>query len=404
MSLAPRVLLGVSGSIAVYKAAELARRLMDRGLDVQVAMTASAQRFVTPLTFRALTGRKVLTSLWADSDEIEHVERAYDADVLLMAPASANLLARLAHGLADDVLTTTALSSRAPLVLAPAMETHMWLHPATQANVATLTGRGARLVEPSQGALASGRSGLGRFPEIPDIVEATLSALRPKSTWQGQVVLITAGPTFEPLDPVRGLTNRSTGAMGIAIAEAAADRGAEVHLVLGPTGLAPRGGVHLHRVETALEMMQAAELIVDRADVLIASAAVSDFRPAHVHGEKLKKTEVGANTLHLERNPDILANLAARRRAAPGGHAARIVGFAAETSDLESHARHKLAQKGCDFVVANLVGPSRGFGERETEILLVPKDLPAEPYGPASKREVAAFLLDRLRPAEEKRV
>lgn len=403
MSAAPRVLLGVSGSIAVYKAAELARRLMDRGLDVQVAMTAAAQRFVTPLTFRALTGRPVLTSLWSESQEIEHVERAYEADVLLMAPASANLLARLAHGLADDALTTTALSSRAPLVLAPAMETHMWLHPATQANVAQLVARGARLVEPAEGALASGRSGLGRFPEISEIVEATVSASRPDTSWRGQVVLVTAGPTFEPLDPVRGLTNRSTGAMGIAIAELAAERGAEVHLVLGSTALSPSPRVRLHRVETALEMLAASEAVVDRADFVIATAAVSDFRPTSVHPEKLKKTELGADTLPLERNPDVLMSLAARRRAAPGGAEACIVGFAAETSNLEANARGKLAQKGCDFVVANLVGPARGFGERRTEVLLVGKDRPAEPYGPATKREVAAFLLDRLRPPEEKR-
>lgn len=404
VSAAPRVLLGVSGSVAVYKAAELARRLMDRGLDVQVAMTASAQRFVTPLTFRVLTGRPVLTSLWSESAEIEHVERAYEAELLLLAPASANLLARLAHGLADDVLTTTALSSRAPLVIAPAMETHMWLHPATQANVALLVARGARLVAPAEGALASGRAGVGRFPEIPEIVDAALAALRSKTSWRGQVVLVTAGPTFEPIDPVRGLTNRSTGAMGIAIAEAAAERGAEVHLVLGPTALQPRATVRVHRVETALEMLAAAEAVVDRADYIIATAAVSDFRPAAPRSGKLKKTELGADVLPLAENPDILATLAARRRAAPGGARARVVGFAAETSDLEAHARAKLAQKGCDLVVANLVGPDRGFGAQRTEVLLVPKDHPAEPYGPATKREVAAFLLDRLRPAEEKQV
>lgn len=401
MVAARRVLLGVSGSVAAYKAAELARRLMDRSLDVQVAMTASAQRFVTPLTFRALTGRPVLTSLWSESEEIEHVERAYDADVLLMAPASANLIARLAHGLADDVLTTTALSSRAPLVLAPAMETNMWLHPATVTNVKTLVTRGARFVQPTSGALASGRNGLGRFPEIPDIVEATLSALSVRSSAIGRVVLITAGPTFEPLDPVRGLTNRSTGAMGIAIANAAAARGAEVHLVLGPTGLEPAQDVHLHRVETALEMLAACEAIVDRADLIIGSAAVSDFRPATLEPEKLKRSAAGANTLPLVENPDILATLSARRRASP--NPVVIVGFAAETNGLETHARKKLTDKGCDFVVGNLVGPGRGFGERTTSVLLVPTDQPAEPFGPASKAEVAEFLLDRtLRPVDKR--
>jgi phosphopantothenoylcysteine decarboxylase/phosphopantothenate--cysteine ligase len=376
---------------------------MDRDLDVQVAMTHSAQRFVTPLTFRALTGRPVLTSLWSESQEIEHVERGYDADVLLMAPASANLIARLANGLADDVLTTTALSSQAPLLIAPAMETNMWLHPATRANVSTLKSRGVVVIEPTSGALASGRSGLGRFPETQDIVQATLAALGTRSSWSGVVLLVTAGPTFEPLDPVRGLTNRSTGAMGIAIADAAHARGAEVHLVLGPTALSPRSGVHLYRVETAAQMLVASEAIVDRADVIVASAAVSDFRPASPSAQKVKKTSAGADTLPLELNPDILTALAARRRAAPGGARATIVGFAAETSALEKHAKAKLAQKGCDFVVANLVGPDRGFGPQETEVLLVSKQGPSEPHGPARKAEVAEFLLDRLRPKEDKR-
>ncbi len=389
-----RVLVGVTGSIAAYKAIELVRLLTAAGHQVQVVMTESAQRFVTPVTFEAITRHAVLTDLWAlQGHEIEHVERAHDVDVLVVAPASANTLARLAHGLADDVLSAIALSTRAPLVLAPAMETGMWLHPATQANVATLRARGAVIVDPESGALASGRSGVGRLAPVEAIaarIEAVLGGADAVLPWAGRKVVITAGPTYEKLDPVRVLTNRSTGEMGIAIAAAAHARGAQVTLVLGPTHLAPPPAVTTVRVESAREMFDATARALEDVDVLIATAAVSDFRPAEAQSSKLKRSDPRAKMLILEENPDVLASLAPRVK-----DEGVVVGFAAETDAVEANARAKLHAKGCDIVIGNTVGPGVGFGPGETSVIAV-RAGGTVPFGPATKAKVAEFVLDQV--------
>jgi phosphopantothenoylcysteine decarboxylase/phosphopantothenate--cysteine ligase len=395
-----KILLGVTGSIAAYKALELVRRLTQRGDEVEVALTAAAARFVTPLAFEALTHRAVHTDLWSTwsaergAREIEHVELAHRIDALVVAPASAHTIARLAHGLADDVITATALSTKAPLVLAPAMESHMWWHPATQANVATLVARGARLVDPGEGALASGRSGVGRLAELEDIV-AAIDALARRDL-VGRRWVVNAGPTIERLDPVRFLSNRSTGEMGIRIAQAARRRGAEVTLVLGPTALAPPTGVHVVRVESAAEMFAASRAAVEGggriADVFVATAAVSDYRPAEAFDAKLKRSDPRAQVLALAENVDILATLAPMVRARGG----LVVGFAAETNDVERYARDKLERKGCDLVIANRVGVDVGFGPGQTEVLAVAPGRAALSFGPASKADVADFVVDQI--------
>lgn len=386
-----RVLVGVTGSIAAYKAIELVRSLTQAGHTVQVALTESAQRFVTPLTFQALTQRAVLTDLWSlQGHEIEHVERAHDVDVVVVAPASANTLARLAHGLADDVLSAIVLSTRAPLVLAPAMESGMWLNAATQHNVATLRARGASVVEPESGALASGRSGVGRLAALERVLAAIEAAGSPDQTLAGRRVVITAGPTYERIDPVRVLTNRSTGEMGIALAVVAARRGAAVRLVLGPTHLSPPAGVEVVRVESAREMLEATRVGLSAVDVLIATAAVSDFRPAEAQSSKLKRADPRARMLLLEENPDILATLAPAVRAR-----GVVVGFAAETEAVEANARAKLHAKGCDLVIGNVVGPGVGFGPGETSVIAV-GPATSQTFGPALKPRVAEFVLDQV--------
>lgn len=386
-----RVLVGVTGSIAAYKAIELVRSLTQAGHTVQVALTESAQRFVTPLTFEALTQRAVLTDLWSlQGHEIEHVERAHDVDVVAVAPASANTLARLAHGLADDVLSAIVLSTRAPLVLAPAMESGMWLNAATQHNVATLRARGASVVEPESGALASGRSGVGRLAALERVLAAIEAAGSPDRSLAGRRVVITAGPTYERIDPVRVLTNRSTGEMGIALAAVAARRGAAVRLVLGPTHLAPPAGVDVVRVESAREMLEATRVGLSEVDVLIATAAVSDFRPAEAQSSKLKRSDPRARMLLLEENPDILATLAPVVRAR-----GVVVGFAAETEAVEANARAKLHAKGCDVVIGNVVGPGMGFGPGETSVIAVGPST-SQTFGPALKPRVAEFVLDQV--------
>lgn len=409
--MAPRVVLGVTGSIAAYKAAEVARRLGDAGVAVQVAMTHGAARFVTPLTFEALTGRPVLDDPWARGQgEIHHVERAHEIDLLLVAPATAHCLARLAAGFADDPLCAIALSTTAPVLLAPAMEHGMWHHPATQANLRTLVERGVSVVGPRAGALASGRSGDGRMAEPAEVVAAALAQLGPHAadrraatpelsdacrlapgSLAGRAVVVTAGPTWEPIDPVRVLSNRSTGAMGVAVAEAALYRGARVRLILGPGAVEPRQHplLDLVRVETAQEMLAAAAETIERADAFIAAAAVSDYRVAEPAPSKRKRGSPGAKELVLEENPDILKTLAPR---VPGV----VVGFAAETEDVEAHARSKLEAKGCHLVIANEVGADRGFGPGHTSVLAVGRDRPAERFGPASKADVARFLWDRV--------
>ena len=398
-----RVLLGVSGSIAAYKAVSIARLLGQHSVSVQVAMTSGAVRFVTPLTFEAITGRAVLDDPWVRrTGEIEHVERAHEVDLLVVAPASANTMARLAHGFADDPLTAIALSTTSPILLAPAMEHGMWNHPATQSNLHTLQQRGVRIVGPATGSLASGRSGDGRMEEPERIVEVALSMLTgERRDLASESVLITAGPTWEPIDPVRVLANRSTGAMGIALAEEGVRRGAMVRLVLGPTHLrpTPHPGLTVERVETAEQMLAASLVDLTQRTVVIGAAAVGDFRPEVRREQKWKKSQADASVLRLVENPDVLATLSNRLRAGrPDGI---VVGFAAETEALETNARAKLERKGCDLLVGNMVGPDRGFGEGRTRVSVFQAEEPAAEFGPADKRAVASFIWDRIRQVRE---
>ncbi len=345
-----RVLLGVTGGIAAYKAAHLTRLMTGAGAEVTVVMTESATRFVGPDTFAALAGRPVHTSLWERSGDVLHVRLAREADLVVVAPATANLVAKLSLGLADDLLTSVLLEYRGPLVIAPAMHFGMWLHPATVHNVETLAARGVRIAGPALGALAYGDEGIGRMVEPEEIVDEAVSALGVGGELSGRVVLVTAGPTFEPIDPVRFIGNHSTGRMGTAIAREAARRGADVRLVLGPGTVGPPPGVTVSHVVTAEEMRTTVLEAVDEADAIVMAAAVADFRPKQVAGSKLKKAD-GTPDLVLEPTPDILRELAERRRAGQV-----LVGFAAETGDVESAGRGKLASKGVDIVVANEVG------------------------------------------------
>jgi phosphopantothenoylcysteine decarboxylase / phosphopantothenate---cysteine ligase len=359
-----KILLGVSGGIAAYKAADLVRRLREAGSDVRVVMTAAAQAFVSPLTFQALSGQEVRMDLLDPRAEagMGHIELARWADLILIAPATADLLARLAHGLADDLLTTLVLASDAPLAVAPAMNQAMWRHPATRDNLRTLRGRGVRVLGPGEGSQACGDSGPGRMLEPTEIA----AALSPRSSLPaGLRVMVTAGPTREPMDPVRFIGNRSSGRMGYAVAQALVARGAEVCLVTGPSALDPPAVAELVRVETACEMQAAVMARIARCDLFVGVAAVADYRPAAPHTVKLKKAD-DEITLRLVRNPDILAEVAALT----GGPF--TVGFAAETDRLEDYARSKLEAKGLDMIAANLVGaPANGGGFESGENALL---------------------------------
>jgi phosphopantothenoylcysteine decarboxylase/phosphopantothenate--cysteine ligase len=359
-----RILLGITGGIAAYKAAELVRRLRERGAEVQVVMTAGARRFITPLTLQALSGRPVRTELWDEAAEaaMGHIELARWAELVLVAPASADFLARLAAGRADDLLATLCLATAAPIWVAPAMNRLMWANAATQANVATLAGRGVRLLGPGCGEQACGETGPGRMLEADEIAAAVYAA-QFKGALAGLKVVISAGPTREPLDPVRFISNRSSGKMGYAVAAAARDAGAEVTLVSGPVALGTPAGVRRIDVETAEQMYRAVHAAVAGADVYIGAAAVADYTPARCATEKIKKTS-DCFELSLQKAPDILASVAALE-ARPF-----TVGFAAETCDVEKHARDKLARKRLDLIAANEVGADRAF-DREDNALLV---------------------------------
>jgi phosphopantothenoylcysteine decarboxylase/phosphopantothenate--cysteine ligase len=379
-----KVLLGVGGGIAAYKAAELARLLMQDGHDVQVTMTAAAEQFVQPLTFAALTGKKVLTDLFAIEAAIEHIAVAQEHEVLVIAPATADLLAKLSCGLANDFLTTVYLAFTGTVVLAPAMNVNMWRHPATQANLETLRRRGHRIVEPGEGYLACGMTGPGRLAE-PETIAA---ALRARQDLEGETVLITAGPTQEPLDPVRYISNRSSGKMGYALAEAAASRGAKVVLVSGPVQLAPPGGVEVVRVKTAREMRDAVMARLEASDIVIKSAAVADFHLAQVPQQKVKKT-AARMSLELDPTPDILAEVGRKKT-----HQL-LIGFAAETQNLAQEARRKLEAKNCDMVVGNDVsGTETGFESDLNEVVLALRTGEMVQVGRASKREIADRILD----------
>lgn len=389
------IVLGIGGGIAAYKAAELARLLMQQGHAVQAVMTSAAQEFVRPLTFAALTGRKVITDLFppagADatlSSAVEHIAVAQENQVLAVAPATADLLAKFAHGLADDFLTTLYLAFTGRVVLAPAMNTNMWRHPATQANLKTLRGRGHTVVEPEEGYLACGMVGPGRLAQPETIARAVEAELARGRDMEGETVLITAGPTQEPLDPVRYISNRSSGKMGYALAAEAEARGARVVLVSGPVHLPPPPNVDVVSVRTAREMHEAVFEHLPAATLVIKAAAVADFEPPHAAPHKLKKT--GARmTLELDPTPDILAELGRRK----GDYL--LVGFAAETENLPQEARRKLERKNCDMVVGNLVGgPDTGFESDENEVILALRTGETLTLPRAPKREVAGRIFD----------
>ncbi len=385
-----RVLLGVTGGIAAYKAAHLVRLLTQSGAQVQVVMTPSALRFVGAATFAALSRRPVCSDVFDQPEAVLHVRLACEADVAVVAPATANLLAKLAHGLADDLLTSTLLEATCPLVLAPAMHSGMWHHPATRRNVGTLVERGAVVVGPSEGPLAAGDEGVGRMSEPEEILAAVVRELEAIQDLKGRRIVVTAGPTHEPIDPVRFLANRSTGKMGFAVAREAARRGAEVTLVTGPVSLPDPPGVEVVPVETAGEMAAAVTDRYPRADAVVMAAAVADWRPKAPSLEKLKK-ESGPPSLALEPATDILATLGKRKEGQV------LVGFAAETGDFEDEARRKLAEKNLDLIVVNEVGrPGTGFGSDSNRAAILAREGDDTPFREWAKAELARAVCDRL--------
>ncbi|MGZ8626141.1 MAG: bifunctional phosphopantothenoylcysteine decarboxylase/phosphopantothenate--cysteine ligase CoaBC [Actinomycetota bacterium] len=385
-----RVLLGVTGGIAAYKACILTRLLRLHGASVRVVMTRSAERFVGPATFAALSEHRVFTDVFEDPGRVLHVRLAHEADVVVVAPATANVIAKLAFGIADDVLTSTLLEASAPLVVAPAMHTGMWEHPATRSNVAALAERGARIVGPVHGSLAAGDEGPGRMSEPEDIVAAVEEALARGRELSERRIVVTAGPTWEPIDPVRFVGNRSTGRMGFAVAAEAFERGADVTLVVGPGTVEPPAGPSVVPVTTAEEMRDAVREAAADADAVVMAAAVADFRPDAAASSKIKRRD-GAPSLHLVPTPDILAELVADR----GDRV--LVGFAAETQDVESAGREKMERKGVDLLVANEVGrEGTGFGSETNRAAIWSRTGEHEPLREWTKRELAAAICDRV--------
>jgi phosphopantothenoylcysteine decarboxylase / phosphopantothenate---cysteine ligase len=388
------VVLAVTGSIAVYKMVELARRLVQAGATVQVVMTRSAAEFVTPLTFQALTHRPVEIEMFTMQDEraAGHVAMGRQADVVLVAPATAHVLARLAHGFSDDLVATTVLATSAPVIVAPAMETHMWQNAATQANVAALRARGVRVIDPETGPLASGDIGPGRLASLERIEAEIDDAVGVFQALSGHSVVVTAGPTLEAIDPVRFISNRSSGKMGYAIAAAARDAGAEVTLITGPTALVPPAGVRTFSVESADDMKDAILAQLPRADAVIMAAAVADYRPIERATKKMKKKDLGNEMrLRLVENPDLLSAIIAARR--PG---TIVVGFKAETGDATAEAGRMLREKKLDLVVANDVAdPRSGFGSDDDQVAFVSAD-GVERLPLLKKTEVARRLVSRL--------
>lgn len=391
-----RIALGVSGGVAAYKAAELVRRLQQEQIDVQVVMTRSAQEFVAPLTFAALTGQKVITDLFGSEapanveSAIEHIAVAQRIDLLLVAPATSDILAKFARGIADDFLTTLYLATKAPVIVAPAMNVNMWEHPATQENIAMLRTRGVRVVEPDEGYLACGMTGAGRLAGTEAIVRAVCEVLGLQHDLDGHTVLVTAGPTCEPLDPVRFLTNRSSGRMGYALADAASRRGAHVVLVSGPTDLHPPAGVDWIPVRTTEEMHRAVREHAGGAGIIIMAAAVSDYRPAAPQAKKIKRG-AGRMTLELEPTADILGELAREKSSR------MLVGFAAETDRLAENARHKLTSKGADMIVANdITQEGAGFDVETNVATLFLRDGREVPLPKMTKFDLANRILDAI--------
>jgi phosphopantothenoylcysteine decarboxylase / phosphopantothenate---cysteine ligase len=393
-----RVLLGVTGGIAAYKSPDLVRRLMERGADVQVVMTSAAQRFVSPMTFQAVSGRPTRSDLWDNTAEaaMGHIELARWAQIVLIAPASADFLARLAGGRADDLLCTLCVATEAPIIVAPAMNRVMWANKATQANVHTLVGRGIRLLGPASGNQACGEIGAGRMWEPTQLAEALLAPPANAGLLAGLNVLITAGPTRERLDPVRYLTNRSSGKMGFAVAEAAREAGAHVTVVTGPVQLQTPTGVTRINVESARDMYAAVHRQVGDADIFIAAAAVADFQPVNVARQKIKK-QGGSVQLELEPAPDIIKSVAdmAKRPF--------VVGFAAETNDVEDNARIKLKRKKLDMIAANEVGDGIAFDCEDNALTVIwPGGKMEVPRGPKVEvaRALIALIAKRLPPPD----
>jgi len=391
-----RVALGVTGGIAAYKAAEIVRLLQDRGIRVQVVMTRAAQEFVRPLTFAALSGEKVITGMFSPGEEhapnidsaIEHIAVAQSIDALVVAPATADVIAHFAQGIATDFLTTLYLATAAPVVVAPAMNVNMWNHPATQANLETLRKRGVKIVDPDTGYLACGMTGAGRLAENDAIVAAVLETLGAYQDLNGETVLVTAGPTRERIDPVRYLTNRSSGRMGYAVAEAALRRGARVLLVSGPTALAPPGAAEVTRVESAAEMRDAVLRLLPQTSIVVKTAAVSDYRPKAAAGQKIKRK--GAMNLELEATPDILKELSSRKSSQI------VVGFAAETENVLENARQKLVAKNLDAIVVNDVArEGAGFDSERNAVTIITRDEVIE-VPENTKWEVAQRVLDQV--------
>jgi len=391
-----KVALGVTGGIAAYKAAEIVRQLQDRGIRVQVVMTRAAQEFVRPLTFAALSGEKVITGMFSPGEEqepnidsaIEHIAVAQAIDALVVAPATADVIAHFAQGISSDFLTTLYLATTAPVVIAPAMNVNMWNHPATQSNLEILRQRGVKIVEPGSGYLACGMTGAGRLAENEAIVAAVLEALGASQDLSGETVLITAGPTREKIDPVRYLTNRSSGRMGYALAEAALRRGARVLLVSGPAAITPPGAAEFTRVESAEEMRNAVLNLLPHATIVIKTAAVSDYRPKVAAGQKIKRK--GPMTLELEATPDILKEISLRKQSQI------VVGFAAETENVLENARQKLATKHLDAIVVNDVSHDGvGFdSDRNAATILTHDEIVEVPE--TTKWEVAQRVLDQI--------
>jgi len=385
-----RIVLGVTGSIACYKAADIASKLTQAGTVVDVILTDAAQEFVTPLTFRALTGRPVYTNMYDPQSPIaeEHVMLARQADALLIAPVSATTLARMAHGMADDMVSLTYLATVSPVIVAPAMDAQMWAHDAVQANVTTLRDRGVAIVGPAEGRLASGHAGLGRLVETDTVIGAVRAAIGASGDYTGRRIVVSAGGTQEPIDPVRYIGNRSSGKMGLAIAEAARDRGARVTLVCGPIALATPYGIDRIDVKTTLEMQEAVRYAVEGCDALIMAAAPADFRAASPADQKIKRTGEGMS-VDLVPNPDIIAGVS--------GQFVKV-GFAAETQSLREHAAAKIRSKGLDLVVANdVTAPAAGFAHDTNQVTILAADGRVEDLPVLSKYEVGHRILDRVR-------
>ncbi len=389
------VLIGVTGCVAIYKTCEIIRLLQKAGVRVKVVMTEHSTHFIDPLLFRSLTREPVAVGLFDDDpgDPIHHVSLAKEADLFLIAPCTANVIAKIAHGIADDLLTTTAVATTAPIVIAPAMNVHMYENPATQENMKTLAKRGIGFVDSETGYLACGDVGKGRLADPAVIATYVLERLGIVRDLEGVHVLVTAGPTVEPIDAVRYISNPSSGKTGFSIAEAAVQRGAQVTLVTGPVALDDVAGAQTIRVSTALQMLDAVEEAFEAADIAIFTAAVSDYRPAECFDRKLKKGEddEALSSLQLVQNPDIIATVAAGKK---DGQV--VVGFAAETEDVEAHARKKLSAKHADMIVGNLVGDGKGFGTDANEVMLV-TDGACEHLPLMSKDDIADILLTRAK-------